>query len=262
MNEPHVESLFYRIEHSEGVDYAKSPPLELPEPKLTIYIENKSARIDMRGHYAAVQDARDVVEPFLRLGELTAALNRNPGEWQFVYDRANVIDRNPTPGVGILAGSGEIIISGRDVKLRHGRASFPPPPVGMARDTAVDFMFYRYCMWREGRTTLTDAANCCLTMLEFSAGTRQTTSQPYRKAASQDYAIEYGVLDTLARLAATKGGKEEARKASAAHADFTPAEQQWITKLIAILMRRAAEVAFDRTASHPQITMADLPALP
>lgn len=262
MNDPHVESLFYRIEHSDSVDYAKAPPLELPEPKFTIRIKNEWARIDMRDHYSAERDARDVVEPFLRLWELTAALNRNPGEWQFVYDRANIIDRNPAPGVSIFAGSGEINISGGDVRVSHSRATFPPPPVGMERNTAVDFMFYRYCMWREGRTTLTDAANCCLTMLEFSAGDGQTTLQPYRKAASQHYAIEYGVLNTLARLAATKGGMEEARKANAAHADFTPAEREWLTALIPILIRRAAEVAFDRTPSHPQITMADLPPLP
>jgi hypothetical protein len=253
MNDPHVETLFYRINHSEGVDYSKAPLLELPEPKFTIYIEHKSARIDMRGHYAAVQDARDVVEPFLRLWELTAALNRNPGEWQFVYDRANVIDRNPTPGAAIFAASGHVEVSGKGVMLRHGRASFPPPPVGMARDVAVDFMFYRYCMWREGRTTLTDTANCCLTMLEFKAGDR--------KKASPLYGVSSKVLNKLGLLLDTKGGITEARKGKAAHANFTPAERQWIIKLIPILIRRAAEVAFDRTASHPQITMADLPPL-
>jgi hypothetical protein len=54
----------------------------------------------------------------------------------------------------------------------------------------------------------------------------------------------------------------EARKAKAASDDFTAAERQWLTTLIPILIRRAAEVAFDRSASPPQITMADLPPLP
>jgi hypothetical protein len=251
MNDPHVKSLFYRIKHSDNIDYDKAPLLELPEPKFTIHIEYESARIDMRDHYAAVQDARDVVEPFLRLWELTAALNRNPGEWEFVYDRANVIDRNPTEGV-VSPAHVSVSDAVYPPSIQSSHQSYPPPPVGMARDAAVDFMFYRYCMWREGRTTLTDAANCCLTMLEFQAGNRMT--------ASHRYGVSSKVLNKLGLLLATKGGITEARKGKAAHANFTPAERQWITKLIPILIRRAAEVAFD-PAARPEITMADLPPL-
>jgi hypothetical protein len=112
-------------------------------------------------------------------------------------------------------------------------------------------MFGRYCMYREGRTTLPDAANYCLTVLELSAGSR--------KAASRRFAIALPVLKTLGQLAASKGGKE-ARKA-AAHAEFTPTERDWLAKVIPVIIQRAAEVAFDPTASRPQITMADLPAL-
>jgi hypothetical protein len=181
MTDPHVEALFYRIEHSDSVDYAKTPPLELPEPKFTIRIKNEWARIDMRDHYSAEQDARDVVEPFLRLWELSAALNRNPGEWQFVYDRANVINRNPAPG----ASSGlSISISGVKAHAQARYATYPPPPVGMERDAAVGFMFHQYCMLCEGRTKLSDAANCCLTMLEFRAGNRKEASH-HRTCASR-----------------------------------------------------------------------------
>jgi hypothetical protein len=251
MNDPHVETLFYRIEHSEGVDYSKEPLLELPEPKFTIYIENKSARIDMRDHYAAEQDARDVVEPFLRLWELTAALNRSPGQWQFFYDRANVIDRNPPSGTVLSSAAGQLTLTGGRVHVVVS-ANYPPPPVGVACDAAVDFMFHNYRMLCEGRTKLSDAANCCLTMLEFSAGNR--------KEASQRYGVSLSILNTLGTLLDTKGGAE-ARKVKAAQVDFTPAEREWLTTLIPILIRRAAEVAFDRTASHPQITMTNLPPL-
>jgi len=98
MHDPHVESLFHRIEHANDVDYVKAPPLEHQEPGFNIRIENARVRIDMRDHYAAVQEARATVEPFLRAWELAVALKLGPGEFQFVYDRANVVDRNPTPG--------------------------------------------------------------------------------------------------------------------------------------------------------------------
>jgi hypothetical protein len=251
MNDPHVETLFYRIDHSEGVDYSKVPPLELPEPKFTIYIKNESARIDMRDHYSAEQDARDIVEPFLCAWELSAALNRNPGEWQFVYDRANVIDRNPPPGTVLSPAAGRYTLTGGSVNSVVS-ATYPPPPVGIACDAAVDFMFYHYRKLREGHESIAYVANCCLTMLEFRAGNRE--------AASHRFGISSKVLDKFGYLLANKGGIE-ARKAKAAQVDFTSAEQEWLTKLIPILIRRAAEAAFDAAVCGPQITMADLPPL-
>jgi hypothetical protein len=64
----------------------------------------------------------------------------------------------------------------------------------------------------------------------------------------------------LGELAAIKGGME-ARKADAVQAGYTPAERDWLTKIIPLIIRRAAETAFDSGASRPQITMADLPKL-
>jgi hypothetical protein len=253
MGDPHVESLFYRIKHNDGVDYARASPLEHREPGFSVRIENGSAQIDMTDHHAAVQDARAAVEPFLRAWELAAALKFGPGEFQFDYERANIVDRKPGPGAMIQAEAAMITLTGMEARALIGRGNYPAPPAGVARDAAVDLMFDRYCMLREGRTTLPDAANYCLTMLERSAGNR--------KAASKRYAIAATVLNTLGLLAASKGGKE-ARKAHAAHAEFTPSERNWLTKLIPIIIQRAAEVAFDPAASRPQITMADLPALP
>jgi hypothetical protein len=257
MNDPHVESLLYRIEYANDVDYVKAPPLEHQEPGFNIRIENARAQIDMRDHYAAVQEARAAVEPFLRAWELAAALKFGPAKWGFVYDCANVIDRNPTPGAHHLdIGAALIGISGMGVNLHVSRASYPPPPAGLARDAAVDLMFDRYCMYCEGRTTLPDAANYCLTVLELSAGSRKAA----RIAASRRFAVALPVLKKLGELAASKGGKE-ARKADAAHAEFTPTERDWLTKVIPVIIQRAAEVAFDPNASRPQITMTDLPAL-
>jgi hypothetical protein len=251
MNDPHVETLFYRLKHPANA-YAKVSLLEHQESTFKVRIENGQAQVDMTNHFPTVQDARATVERFLRAWELTAALQYGPGEFEFVYDRAEVIDRNPAPGIvsgvgALLAGSGALSADGHGV-----RANYPAPPVGIARDAEVDLMFHRYCMYREGRTTLPDAANYCLTMVERSAGDR--------KAASKQYAIALTVLNTLGQLAATKGGTE-ARKACASDADFTSAERRWLANIIAAIIRRAAEVAFDPAASRPQITMADLPPL-
>ena len=251
MNDPHVESLYYRIEHGD-VDYAKAPPLEHQQPGFSIRIENARAQIDMTDHHSAIAEARGAVEPFLRAWELAAALNFGPGQWQFLYDRANVVDRNPTPGALHAA---DLVLSGTGfmgANLQEHRTSYPAPPAGLARDAYVDLMFDRYCRYREGRTTLPDAANLCLTALKVCAGSRRD--------ASRRFAIALPVLNTLGTLAATKGGTE-ARKADAAHIEFTPADRDWLTKVIPVIIQRAAEVAFNPAASRRQITMADLPTL-
>jgi hypothetical protein len=169
MNDPHVESLYYRIEHGD-VDYAKAPPLEHQQPGFNVRIENAHAQIDMKDQHAAIAEARGAVEPFLRAWELAAALNFGPGQWQFVYDRANVVDRNPTPGALHAA---DLVLPGTGfmgANLQEHRTSYPAPPAGLARNAYVDLMFDRYCRYREGRTTLPDAANLCLTALEVCAG--------------------------------------------------------------------------------------------
>jgi hypothetical protein len=165
MNDPHVETLFYQIKHNDSVDYANAPPLEHFEPGFSIRIENGLAQISIIDHCATTEAARAAVEPFLRAWELTAALQVGPGEWQFVYDRANIVERNPTPGA-IHAAVLESVSLFEIHDAHIVRAHYPPPPAGVARDAAVDLMFNRYCMQREGRTTLPDATNYCLTVLE------------------------------------------------------------------------------------------------
>ena len=49
-----------------------------------------------------------------------------------------------------------------------------------------------------------------------------------------------------------------ARKAVGAAVDFTAAEHQWLEQAMSLIIRRAAEVAFDPKATRPQITMTDL----
>jgi hypothetical protein len=253
VNDPHIEALIYRIGHKESVNYANAAPLEHAESDFIIRIERGRARIEMQTDYVEVSEARAAVEPFLRAWELLAGLNYGPGEFEFVYEKANIIDRSPVPGlVGAAAFDAVGVLD-----ITHGtvsRSSFPPPPNGVARDVIVDLMFERYCLQRERRTTLADAANYCLTALETAAGGG-------RKQASARFNIDFSVLTKLGELAATKGGKE-ARKAEAWVGEYTPVERDWLTKVLPLIVRRAAEVAFDPDATRPPITLVELPQLP
>jgi hypothetical protein len=260
MNDPHVEALLYQVTHGESVDYTKAAILEHRAPDFVVRLEQLRARVELIAHFATIAEAREAVEPFLQAWELAAALaHKNPDELRFVYDRADVIDRNPTPGHIVLTESARITISTGTATLIVGRAHYPQPPRGLSRDATVDLMFDRYRMYREGKTTLADAANYVLTALEASS-MPFVAQGPSRARAAKYYDIDETVLRTVGRLAGTKGGRE-ARKYESATTDFTDSERQWLSDVIPLIVRRGAERAFDPHVPLPKVTMADLPAL-
>jgi hypothetical protein len=253
MNDPDVKALLYHVQHPENVDYAKAAPIEYEQPGFRLRLEGGTMRIVFSDHYASVEEARGAVESFLRAWELSAALQNGPSDVRFVYDRAEVIDRKPTPGA-IHAAS--LFVSAPmfgTPTVHESRAKYPEPPIGISRDATVDLMFKRYCVYREGRTILPEAANYCLTVLIGTTGGR--------KAAASYFEIALRVLRKLGELSARKGG-EEARKFDGSHLDFTSSERRWLKKVLLTIIKRAAEKAFDPAASRPQITMSDLPPLP
>jgi hypothetical protein len=255
VNDPHIEALHYRVRHAAHIDYDKAGPLDHDTAGFTIRIQNGRAEVTMKSHHATVDAARAEVEPFLRAWELTAALEFGPGEFELAYQRAAIVDRNPPPQAninGVLHAEVGNFTSTATGTIHVGRSKYPDPPLGIARDADVDLMFDRVCRYRAGTTTLADAANLCLTVLQLTAGGRP--------AAARRYSIAKTVLNRLGDLAATKGGNE-ARKAKGAQVEFTAAEKRWLEETMKRLIRRASEVAGDPSALLPQITMADLPSL-
>jgi hypothetical protein len=67
------------------------------------------------------------------------------------------------------------------------------------------------------------------------------------------------VLDKLAILTDSKGGKD-ARKAKGTHAEYTPADRQWLEEVMKRIILRTAEAARDGKATF-QMTMAHFPAV-
>ena len=256
MNDPHVETLFYRVEHSPFVIYETVQSCERELPECRIKIERDQAIVEPKGHFSTAEEARAVVEPFLRAWELSAALDLDdPEVLRFVHQRTQIIDRAP----GTLPGSyGEA----------HGHATahaviakvldrYPAPPTGFAVNSEVKAMFDRWSRYVKHRDRLGDAANLCLTILEDS--THATKKR--RDAAATKYTIAPEVLSQLGRLAGTKGGSLHGRKGVAVDKDYTDSEVAWLEAALKKLIRRAAEVAHGPLATRPLITMRDLPEL-
>lgn len=249
MNDPHVEALHYTIQHGDHVDYSRAPAVKHETPGFTVTLSDGKVSVAMKAHFGSIAEARAVVEPFLRAWELEVALSYGPRSLEFHYKSADIVDRNPRPGVIVMAAEGaSIAVSGGSATGVVGLASYPTPPMGMARDPIVDLMFERYLLYRNGGTTLADAAYYCRTCLGRAP------------EAKRKFAVADSVLGRLQSLSSNKGGTK-GRKRSSAPDNFTPREEQWLEDAMRLLIRRAAEVAFDPTVSRPQITLADLPPL-
>ena len=99
MNDPHVKTIHYRINHAPGVSYANATPLTVDtERDFSVQIDKLNAEIEMKTHYPTEEGARQVVEQFLRTWELSTGLLYPSDGFRFEFLSAEIIDRAPTPG--------------------------------------------------------------------------------------------------------------------------------------------------------------------
>lgn len=251
MNDPHIVALIYQLRHGDSVNYDNASPLEHDEGAFMVRVNEGEVRFEMKDHFASEEAAREAVGPFIRAWEMTAALERGPGEFDLLFKNGEIIDRDPTSGVVQAVGS-ILAISSVRAQGVVGRASYPGPPSGVAVNDDVEAMFRRYGQYREGKETLAGMAYFCLTVLEDSASRRT--------AAAKKYSVAKTVLNTLGRLTEEKGGADARKSKGIAH-EFTGAERVWLDEVVKTLVRRAAEVEYDPSQDRPLIGMAILPSL-
>jgi hypothetical protein len=219
-------------------------------------LENGTAIFELKEHFPSVEAARGIVDAFVHAWELDVALNSGRREITFVYEDAEVIDRNPPPPgeprVIQLSGtaSGTSFAS---ATLSVVRLEYPPPPRYFTLNADVETLWHRFESYTQDRETLLAMAYFCLTWLEARAGCREKAVKVYR--------IDFAVLSKLGELTANKGDKETARKTKDAKtfAPLTKKEIRWIEAAIKAIIRRVGEI--DTTPSAPIITMDDLPKL-
>ena len=257
MNDPHVKALYYRVVPGKNVDYDRAPPIEEDIGEFKISIDGSTAVFEMKTHCATADEARAVVDDYLRRWEVLIGLEHDPDDLRFAFKHADIIDRSPPATdkdvVNLHAHiSAHVTVSG-DVSVHLSRGKYPSRPNKFAVSPDVETMYLRFRAYCQNRESLTSMAYICLTVLEASASSR--------KNASKQYCVDYAILDVLGKLCSTKGDVAEARKAPKG-GQFIPLsqkEREWIVSAIKMLIRRAGEYAYDPGASLKQLTMKDLP---
>ena len=261
MNDPHVATLHYRVEHDDSLDYTNADPMEHDDDLIHVEISGRQVTIRPKEHYATVEEAKTAVEPFVRRWEFGATLESGSRAFSLRYSSAEVIDLNPPPTPpGEVRANAEPIVVHVTVSTARGtvgKKSYPKPPSGPALDPDVPevrAMVSRLDRYHQGRTTLADTAYFCLTVLQSIA-----TKNKARRTWSH-YAISHEVQRQVSRLSSTKGGYE-ARKGDGIDKDFTQEERAFLIEAARAFIRRAAEKAANPTGDLQEITMAHLPKL-
>ena len=273
MNDPHVKVIHYVIEHDDSVDYRNVAALVYEDELFRVKADKVEVVFEPKKHYATEEEARRAVEGFVRRWEFEAALHVGSRAFKLIYARVDIVDRKPPPlppgVVRVDPVAFHFRVSQARVRVTKMVTEYPAlPPVQALEpdDSNASVMLSRLDLYRQGRASLGDMANFCLTVLEYSAlqlagGKGIKRKGIKRKMAANYYQIEEKVFDRVGELSSTKGGSV-ARKYEGRTDPFTKEETRFLESAATAFTRRAAEKGADPSGELPLITMADLPNLP
>jgi len=255
MRDPHVKSIRYRLDTGKSVSYENPQPVEIETQQFSIRLDNGILTCGFKEHYPSIEKARSAVEGFLRAWEIDVALSRGRGEFNFIYENAEVIDRNPPPSKSIQIEVGELIIAHGVVsaELHVTRNKYPEPPKLFTLTPDVETLWHRYEGYLQGKEPLLSMAYFCLTFIETISGGR--------KPVAIRYNVEFDVLNELGKLTSSRGEGKTARKIKrgSGFSPLSPQEITWIETAIKALIRRVGECS--PGVLLPKLKMSDLPTM-
>lgn len=113
MRDPHVVSLQYRLEADPGVTFQNPPPVEDETETFRVRLDNGVATFQLKDHFPSEEAARKIVDAYVRAWEIATALRHDHQEIKFVFEDAEVVDRDPPPpdSLGIIAVAGVYSVS-------------------------------------------------------------------------------------------------------------------------------------------------------
>jgi hypothetical protein len=169
MNDPHIEKLVYHIETGDGLKFQDPPPLVDENEAFRMTLEDGITTFSMKEHHTTEQSARGTVEGYLRAWELDVALQYDRSELRFIFDNAEIVDRDPPPppppGEPRTVELSAIALgtSSAHATVQVLKTKYPTPPTDFAADSDASTMWEQYQRYKQGRDRLLPMAYSCLT---------------------------------------------------------------------------------------------------
>jgi hypothetical protein len=258
MRDPHVVALRYRLETDSSLTFDNPQPRDHDYNEFSLHLADGTLTCAMKAHYASAHEARAVVDPVLRAWEIDVALQRGSGVLWFVFEQAEIVDRDPPPpgsprtiDLSTQLTTKSALSAGASLSWRE----YPPPPARFTVSPDVETLWHRYEGYVQGREPLLSMVSACLTWL--------TAQVRGRANVAKTYAIDLAVLRKLDDFAANLGDERTARKfhARSERREPTAPEAAWINAAIRMIIHRVGEHAADPTAPLSTLGMSDLPPL-
>ena len=95
MNDPHVKTILYFIEHDDSVEYRDVAPLVYEDELFRVKAKKVEVVFEPKNHYATEEEAKSAVEGLVRRWEFEAALRVGSAGFKLLYAGVDIIDRNP-----------------------------------------------------------------------------------------------------------------------------------------------------------------------
>lgn len=254
MNDPTVTAIHYRLEFADGVVF--SPPegsLTAEMADFNLLLVGQSITLTPHQHFATREAARAAADPAMRSWAVEMNIRLGFTEAQVKYDRTDLVDRRPTPGLIVLQAESSVstwVVA--DATLVRGLNRYPPPPDDQfVLSPDVESLWARYVNYKKGREPLLSMAYFTFTMLTLGGSGRPD--------AATRLNVEESVLRKLSELSSTRGDLMTARKSSPDWRPLSDTENVWLTTAIPRLI---LQLGYAATGTAPErVTMASLPSL-
>jgi hypothetical protein len=258
MNDPYVVELYYSLKLSDDISFDNPPSLIEDFGIFDLTLANNGVVIQMKSDCSTEEQARVLVEPYLRAWELDNFLNMGKMEFWFEFVNSKIVDRNPPPCDGSIVlhvHHVEQLQIIDEVTCHVIRKNYPLPPRNILYSPDVDSLLKRYEGFLKGKEPLLSMAYFCLSLIQSKA--------MGRTKAAHKYNIDLKVLNKLGNLTSERGDVKEARKLNKASTfiKLTELEQIWVRETIKMFIRRIAEYEFDSKAKFPLIDLTSLPKI-
>jgi uncharacterized tellurite resistance protein B-like protein len=246
MRDPHVDKLFYKLKHDKSVEYNNPPAVEGKQKDYRYKLSQGTLQIEMLSHCSSVEDARNLVKPFLKAWEANILLKSGKNLLWFEFEDSEIIDRDP-PSPGKAIRDCVTITSRFEMTFVVVEREYPTPPKYLLSANA-DTLVNRYQGYLDGKEKLLPMAYFCLTVIEQEGEKRDTEKRNKRKKASNYYKIDVNILNKLAELSSVKGDENTARKrdSDSQYQALTSKEEKWINEALRKIILQVTAVDDDK----------------